>query len=426
MEPGEPLPLRLAQAISPADLMPHTPSNSLFEPFRGSGFRYLWLAWLSGNMTMWMHEVTAAWRMTQLTESPVWVAWVQAAGTLPLFVLGLASGALADLLNRRLFLAVTQAWIALVAAVLAVLAGTNALTPGTLLLLCLLNGVGLAFRFPVFSALVPDLVERHLLSPALTLNALAINLTRVLGPIIAGIVLAWQGSAMVFALNAVLSILAGVLIWRAPIPPHTPPAERTRLLQAMRDGVGHARASPILRAVLFRAFVFFGQAVALVALLPLVAKGLGANEATYTALLAAMGAGAVLAAMALPRLPAMAARNRIIDAGVWLHALATLGAVWAPSAWTLAPALALSGAVWLCVANTLTMSAQLVLPTKLRARGMAIYQMSIMGGSAGGAILWGGVAEHTSVSSALVASAVVSVLLLLWTRGTSLEERTPH
>jgi MFS family permease len=399
-----------------------TPSNSLLEPFKGSGFRYLWLAWLSGNMTMWMHEMTAAWRMTQLTESPAWVAWVQAAGTLPLFVLGLASGALADLLNRRRFLALAQAWIAVVAAVLAILAGSDALTPGTLLMLCLLNGVGLAFRFPVFSALVPDLVERRFLSSALTLNALAINLTRVLGPIVAGIVLAWQGSAMVFALNAVLSILAGGLIWWAPIPPHIPPTKRTQLLQAMRDGVSHARASPILRAVLFRAFVFFAQAVALVALLPLVAQGLGANEATYTALLAAMGAGAVLAAMALPRLPAMAARNRIIDAGVWLHALATLGAVWAPSAWTLAPALALSGAVWLCVANMLTMSAQLVLPNILRARGMAIYQMSIMGGSAGGAILWGVVAEHTSVNSSLVASSVVSVLLLLWTRGTSLEE----
>jgi MFS family permease len=410
--------------MGPADLMPRTSSDSLLEPFRGSGFRYLWLAWLSGNMTMWMHEVTAAWRMTQLTESPAWVAWVQAAGTLPLFVLGLASGALADLLNRRRFLAVAQAWIAVVAAVLAVLAGSDALTPGTLLLLCLLNGVGLAFRFPVFSALVPDLVERRLLSSALTLNALAINLTRVLGPIVAGVVLAWQGSAMVFALNAALSILAGLLIWHAPIPAHAPPTQRTRLLQAMRDGVRHARASPILRAVLFRAFVFFAQAVALVALLPLVAKGIGANEATYTALLAAMGAGAVLAAMALPRLPAMAARNGILDAGVWLHALATLGAVWAPSAWTLAPALALSGAVWLCVANTLTMSAQLVLPTNLRARGMAIYQMSIMGGSAGGAIVWGLVAEHTSVNSALVASAVVSALLLLWTRGTNLEEKS--
>ncbi len=382
----------------------------------------LWLAWLSGNMTMWMHEVTAAWRMTQLTESPVWVAWVQAAGTLPLFVLGLASGALADLLNRRRFLAAAQAWIAVVAAALALLAGADALSPPTLLLLCLLNGVGLAFRFPVFSALVPDLVARRQLSAALTLNALAINLTRVLGPIVAGIVLAWQGSAAVFALNAVLSVMAGVLIWRAPIAAHAPPTERTRLLQAMRDGVGHALASPILRAVLLRAFVFFAQAVALVALLPVLAKGLGANAATYTALLAAMGAGAVLAAMALPRLPALAARNRTLDVGVWLHAMATVAAVWAPSAWTLAPALALSGAVWLCVANTLTMTAQLVLPDQLRARGMAIYQMSIMGGHAGGAVLWGAVARWTSLATALMVSAAVSVLLLLWTRGVNIEE----
>ena len=403
--------------------MPHTPADSRLAPFRGSGFRYLWLAWRSGNMTMWMHEVTAAWRMAQLTDSPAWVAWVQAAGTLPLFVLGLASGALADLLNRRRFLAVAQAWIAVVAAVLAVLAGIDALTPGTLLLLCLLNGVGLALRFPVFSALVPDLVERRLLASALTLNALAINLTRVLGPIVAGIVLAWQGTAMVFALNAVLSILAGVLIWRAPIAPHVPSAERPRLLQAMRDGVSHARTSPILRAVLFRAFISFTQAVALVALLPLVAKDIGANETTYTTLLASMGAGAVLAAMALPRLPALAARNRIIDGGVWLHALATLGAVWAPSAWTLAPALALSGAVWLCVANTLTMCAQLALPATLRARGMAIYQMSIMGGSAAGAILWGTIAERTSVGASLAASAIASLLLLWWTRGANQEER---
>lgn len=118
-------------------------------------------------MTMWMHEVTAAWRMAQLTDSPAWVAWYRRPATLPLFVLGLASGALADLLNRRRFLAVAQAWIAVVAAVLAVLAGIDALTPGTLLLLCLLNGVGLALRFPVFSALVPDLVERRLLASAL-------------------------------------------------------------------------------------------------------------------------------------------------------------------------------------------------------------------------------------------------------------------
>lgn len=155
----------------------------------------LWLAWLAGNMTMWMHEMTAGWRMSQLTDSPALVAWVQAAGTLPLFVLGLASGALADQLERRRFLAFSQAWIALVALGLAVGAATDTLTPATLLALCVLNGIGLALRFPVFSALVPDMVPREQLSAALTLNALAINLTRVVGPLLAGAVLAWSSTA---------------------------------------------------------------------------------------------------------------------------------------------------------------------------------------------------------------------------------------
>ena len=128
--------------IPPAD-------TTLLGPLKRPGFRMLWLAWLAGNMTMWMHEMTAGWRMSQLTDSPALVAWVQAAGTLPLFVLGLASGALADQLERRRFLAFAQAWIALVALGLAIGAATDTLTPATLLVLCVLNGVGLALRWPV-------------------------------------------------------------------------------------------------------------------------------------------------------------------------------------------------------------------------------------------------------------------------------------
>ena len=381
----------------------------------------LWLAWLAGNMTMWMHEVVAAWRMAQITDDPVLVAWVQAAGTLPLFLLGLASGALADQLERRRFLAFAQAWIAVVAAVLAGMAATDALTPTTLLVLCALNGVGLALRFPVFSALVPDMVPRDQLSSALTLNALAINMTRVIGPIVAGAVLAWWGAASVFMLNAAMSVLAGALILLAPRNVSVQTLPRVSLGRAMGDGLRHVRGSPVLRAILIRAFVFFAQAVALVALLPLLAKGIGADAGTYTALLASAGAGAVLAALTLPRLPAMAARNHIVNVGVWLHSLAVVGAVWAPNAWAMAPALALSGAVLLCVANTLTMSAQLALTGPLRARGMAIYQMSIMGGSAGGAALWGAVAGKTSVAAALLGSAAVAVALLAWTRRISVE-----
>lgn len=388
---------------------------SLLQPFQRPGFGMLWLAWLAGNMTMWMLDVTASWRMTELTADPALVAWVQAASTLPMFLLGLASGALADLLERRRFLALAQAWIALVAAALAVLAVTDALTPALLLLLCLLNGVGLALRFPVFSALVPDLVPREQLSAALTLNSLAMNLTRIVGPIAAGAVLAVWGTAAVFALNAAVSVLACVMILRTPVARHTPPPG-TSLLGAIRDGIGHMRRSPRLRAILLRSFVFFGQSVGLVALLPLVAKGIGADAHTFTLLLASMGVGAVIAAVGVQRMQTLARSQRIVDIGVCMQTVATVWAVYAHEVWTLAPALALHGAAWIWVATTMTMSAQLALPTAMRARGMAIYQMSIMGGSALGAGLWGVIASHSSVSTALLVSAAASVLLLALTR----------
>ena len=389
----------------------HPPS-----PLADPTFRMLWLAWLAGNMAMWMHDVTAAWNMSQLSSSPAMVALVQAAASLPLFLLGLPSGALADRLNRRRFYAFAQGWIAVVAIGLAALAATGQLSATWLLLFSLANGIGLAMRFPVFSALVADTATREQLPMALTLNALAINLTRIAGPLIAGVLMASFGTATVFALNALMSILACVLILRSRIGVVPGRGPQQHLWAAMAEGLRFARRSPPLRAVLLRAFVFFIQSVGLIALLPLVARRLDSAATTYTVLLTAMGAGAVIAALMLPRLPGQAARDRIADTGVLLYSGATVAAVFAPNVWTLAPAMALSGAVWLCTVNTLTMTAQLVLPENLRARGMAIYQMSIMGGSAAGAALWGGVASHSSVETSLLASAGLALILLPLTR----------
>ena len=391
------------------------------SPLADPAFRMLWLAWLAGNLAMWMHDVTAAWNMSQLSCSPTMVALVQAAASLPLFLLGLPSGALADRLNRRRFYAFAQAWVAVVAIALAVLAATDTLSAPWLLLLSLANGIGLALRFPVFSALVADTARREQLPQALTLNALAMNLTRIVGPLVAGVLMASFGTATVFALNAVMSALACGLILRARIVAVPSRGPQPHLLTAMADGLRFTRGSAVLRAILLRTLVFFVQSIGLIALPPLVARQLDASAATYTALLTAMGAGAVFAALALPRLPGLAARDRVVDGGVLLYSAATVAAVFAPNVWPLAAALALSGAVWMCVVNTLTMSAQLVLPEALRARGMAIYQMSIMGGSAAGAALWGEVASHTSVATSLLASAALALALLPLTRRFTLE-----
>ncbi|HEY6132649.1 MAG TPA: MFS transporter, partial [Rubrivivax sp.] len=150
----------------------------------------LWLAWLAANMTMWMNDVAAAWLMTTLTTSPVMVALVQTASTLPVFLLGLPSGAMADILDRRRYFAATQLWVSVNAMVLAALALTDALTANLLLGLTFVNGIGLAMRWPVFAAIVPEIVPRAQLSPAIALNGIAMNLSRVIGPVLAGVLLA--------------------------------------------------------------------------------------------------------------------------------------------------------------------------------------------------------------------------------------------
>ncbi|CAN5338017.1 N/A [soil metagenome] len=396
-------------------------SSSLLTPLDNRIFRMLWLAWLAGNMTMWMNDVSASWLMAQLTQGPMMVALVQASASLPLFLLGLPSGALADLVNRKRLYAFAQFWIALVSAALAVLAGGGWLTADWLLLLCFANGIGLALRFPVFSAIVPTLVPREQLTAALTLNALAINVSRIAGPLLAGVVMASLGMGAVFALNAALSILSCVLILKSGPNSGQPVRQGEGMLATMRGGMRFVRQSPLMRNILLRVFEFFLHSIGLIALLPLVAKGLNADATTYTLLLASLGVGAVVSAVAFPRVSDSASRDRVIAVGVLLYALATTVAALAPSVWVLAPALALSGGVWLCVVNTFTMSAQLVLPNGMRARGMAIYQMAIMGGSAVGAALWGQVASHFSIKTALLASAALSLMVLWRSRHVSVQ-----
>ena len=266
---------------------------SIIGPLRAPVFRMLWLAWLAANVTMWMNDVASAWLMTSLTDSVVMVALVQAASTLPVFVLGLPSGALADIVDRRRYFATTQLWVAFVAVVLGVLALTDGLTAPVLLALTFANGIGMAMRWPVFAAIVPEVVPRDQLTGALALNGIAMNMSRVIGPVVAGALLAGAGSQYVFLINALLSITAFMLIlrWRSEQRVSALPGER--FIGAMRVGLQHVLQAPRMRVVLLRIFLFFLQSTSLTALLPLVARRLaGGGAGTFTVLLASMGAGA--------------------------------------------------------------------------------------------------------------------------------------
>ena len=413
---------------------PAPPDDELgaLAPFRHGVFTMLWSTWLVANLCMWMNDVAAAWLMSQLATTPVWVALVQTAATLPVFLLGLPSGALADILDRKRFLLITQLWVAVVGSVLALAVFVGVVTPPILLALVFLNGVGLALRWPVFSAIVPELVPRPKLPAALALNGVSMNASRILGPLLAGGIIASLGSAWVFLLNAVLSTLAAFIITRWKRERRPNPLGRERLGSAMRVGLQYVIQSYHLQGVLLRIAVFFFHGTALMALLPLVAQAMeGGGAGTFTWLLAAMGAGAIAVSMQLPRLRQWLPRDRLVLAGTALQGLCMAVMAFAHPVWLGLLAMMVSGAAWLATANALSVSAQMSLPDWVRARGMSMFQMAIMGAAAAGAAVWGQVATLTSIPVALVASGVSSVLVMAlvgWRmpdRG-MLEDPTPH
>jgi MFS family permease len=408
--------------MSPLDPLRTLINAHALAPLKERTFRMLWLAWLAANMTMWMNDVAAAWLMTTLTTSPVMVALVQTASTLPVFLLGLPSGALADILDRRRYFAMTQLWVSINALVLAGLSLADALTANLLLALTFANGIGLAMRWPVFAAIVPELVSRAQLSPAIALNGIAMNLSRVIGPVLAGALLAAFSSAAVFVLNAVLAGIAFTLILRWKHQPKASALPGERFVGAMRVGLNYARQSPRLKIILLRVFLFFIQSTALIALLPLVAQRLhGGGPATFTVMLACLGLGAIIAALLFPRWRALYSRDQFVRVGTIAQAALSVLIVYVPELWIGLPAMVLVGMAWISVANSLTIAAQIALPDWVRARGMSIYQMALMGGSAVGSLLWGQVASWTDVAASVAAAAVSGVLLLLPLRRLSIE-----
>ena len=396
-----------------ADVRPKDVTSSALAPFRVPVFRMLWFTWLAANTTMWMNDVASAWLMTSMAPSPLWVALVQSASTLPVFLLGLPSGAFADILDRRRYFMVTQFWVAGVAILLATLVLLDAMTAPLLLALTFANGIGLAMRWPVFSAIVPELVPRQQLPTALAMNGIAMNSSRIIGPLVAGAIIAAAGSAYVFLLNAVLSIIAAFVIMRWRREHRESPLGRERLTSAMRVGLQYVWQSGRIRAVLLRVAVFFLNSTALTALLPLLARSLpGGAAGTFTLLFAAMGAGAIVGALLMQRVRRLVPVQAVIFGGTALQAAAAVVVAFAPSIHFAVPAMFLAGAAWLAVANSLTVSVQMALPDWVRARGMSIFQMTLMGSTAAGAALWGQVATWTDIHQAILIAAASGTTLM--------------
>jgi MFS family permease len=387
-------------------------------PLRHSSFAMLWSAWLLGCICMWMTDVAAAWLMTTLTPSKTLVALVQTAAALPAFLLALPAGALADFVDRRRALLASQIWMTLSAATLAAVAFFGALTPTVLLVLVFCGGMGFAMRWPVVAALVPQAVPPADVAQAMALNAVAVNASRVAGPLLAGLLLTIWGGTGVFMLAAAFWVVSCLILlcWR-PRSAQPLPRRRTPLLRAMHSGLRHAWRNKPMRAVVARAWLLFMALSALTGLLAPTTRLLGsADAALYSALFSCLGLGAVFSAFALHRLRARTPPQWMVTRGTLLLALAILVVALSTHSWLTGAALFVAGGVWLLVGNTLAVRAQLALPDRLRARGMAIFLMAVMSGSALGAAMCGALADLAGVREALAVLAAATGAIHGWLR----------
>lgn len=384
-----------------------------WTPLRQPAFRVLWSVYLAANLSLWMNDVSAAWLMSGLSDDPAQVALVQTASTLPVFLLALPSGAMADIIDRRIWLIVTQLWVAGVAAVLTLFAVMGWLTPNLLLALVFANGVGFAMRWPVLSAVVAEVVPRPQLPQAMALNSVAVNLSRIAGPGLAGALLAAFGAVAVFAFNGFLSLAAmfGLIGWKFQRRIEVLPGER--FLGALRVGIQYVAQSPPLARILGRTALFYLQTTALISLLPLIARGLGGGAGTYTLLLACVGSGAIAIGLSMSGLRRRFSLAAIVNGGTLVYAASTVAAAYAPNLPVAALVMFPAGAAWIAVGNSLNVSAQLALPDWVRARGMAIFIMAAMAGNAAGAAIWGLSARVMGVSAALAICALAATIAAL-------------
>lgn len=385
-----------------------------WAPFRTRAFAVIWAATLVSNIGIWVRDVASGWLMTDLSPSPLMVALVQAALTLPIFLLAMPAGALADILDRRRLLVGISVFLCLVSVAMALAVTLDAMTAELLLGLTFLAGIGAALLQPAFQAIVPELVPREALRPAIALNSMGINVARAIGPALGGLVLVGAGVAAAYALDALstLVVIAAFLWWRRETPAATLPAESFGA--AMATGFRYVARAPDLHRVLLRAIAFFGFASAYWALLPLIAREvLDASATFYGIMLAAIGAGAVAGALVLPLLSRWLSPGGTLVAGGFATSLAMALLATAPDRAIALVALFAAGAAWIAVLTSLNVAAQASLPNWVRARGLAVYLMAFYGAMAAGSAIWGQVAQATAIETALLVAAAGGALAAL-------------
>lgn len=391
--------------------------RSAFAPLRRPRFRALWLATLASNTGTWIQGVAAAWAMASIAPGAELVALVQTASSLPVPLLSLLGGTLADQRGRRPVYLAGQSLMMLAAAALALTAALQAITAWSLLGLIFLVGCGTALRQPAAHASAGDLVPPAELPAAIALNSISFNIARAVGPALGGLMVAGAGVPATLLAGAGLSAPAVfvLLFWRPARPASTLPAER--LLGAMIGGLRYVAGAPAVLTVLARCVVFTALAASVWALLPVMARDLvEGGPATYGVMLAALGVGAVGGAFAVARLRRRFGSEAVIAIGALSFSVTCLVTSSSGRLILVVPALALGGAAWMGTLSSLNVLVQISAPDWVRTRVIAVFLTAWFGGLGLGSWLWGQLADHTDLRLALAlagAGMIASPLLRL-------------
>jgi len=393
-------------------------ASSPWGPFSHAIFTVVWIATVVSNIGGWMYSAASGWLMTSLNPDPLIVSLVQVANTLPMFLFAVPAGALADILDKRKFLIVGESSILVVSTIFAVIVWFDLATPVNLLLFTFLIGVAGTLTSPAWQAVVPELVPKRDLNPAIAANSVGINVSRAVGPALGGIFVARIGIGAPFWINAFSNLgVIGALLWWRPAQSGTKHLPVERLGSAIRTGFRHARNNRHLRATLIRSVAFFVFASAYWALLPLVARSqIAGGPYLYGYLLGAIGAAAVGAALALPWLKKKLGPDGVVAAGTLGTAIAMVLFGVAHNSATALSASIIAGASWISVIASLNVSAQVALPDWVRGRGLAIFVTAFFGALSLGSAIWGQVAATTGLPAAhfLAAAGALVTIPLTW------------
>ena len=381
-------------------------ADGITAPLRHPVFRRIWLASLLSNLGILIQGVGAAWAMTQMAASADKVALVQTALMLPVMLISMPAGAIADMHDRRI-VAMVSLSIALVGAtVLTVLAWFSLITPSILLSLCFVVGSGMALFGPAWQSSVSEQVPSETLPAAVALNGISYNIARSFGPAIGGVVVATAGAVAAFAANAVLylPLLTVLFLWNRVSEPSRLPREK--LSRAIVSGVRYITNSPPIKIVLTRTFVTGVIGGSVSALMPLVVRDLLHGGAqTYGIMLGAFGMGAVVGALNIG-----AVRKQMRgESAIRVCALSMGGAIGAVGLSRepvlTAAALVVAGAAWMLAVALFNIGVQLSAPRWVAGRSLAAFQASIAGGIAIGSWGWGHLTDLAGVETALLVSA---------------------